>query len=395
VSVLAVVPARGGSKGLPGKNLLPLGGVPLVARAIEAARNSRAVDRVVVSTDDPRIAEVARRAGAEVVERPEDLAGDTASSESVLLHALEMLEDTEGYRPELLVFLQCTAPLLTAREIDDTVDALRREEADSAFAAVPFHHFLWRRGGDPAMGAVGVNHDPAGRQRRQDREPEYLEAGSVYVMRADGFRDARHRFFGRVALHPLPPQPWVEVDEPADLEVAAALLAARRDDDLLELLPARPAALVLDFDGVLTDNRVLVLGDGTEGVWCDRGDGYGLDLLLSSTGLPVTVLSRERNPVVAARCRKLGIDCRQDLQDKTEALESWLREQGADPADALYVGNDLNDLDCMARVGCPVAVADAAPEVRRAARIVLDRPGGRGAVRQLTDLLRRKLRSTP
>lgn len=389
MSVLAVIPARGGSKGLPGKNLLPLEGRSLLARAISAARTSGVVDRVVVSTDAPRIAAEAEAWGAEVVERPAELAGDAASSESALLHVLETLDAAEGYRPELLVFLQCTAPLLTPRDIDDTVGTLRREEADSAFAAIPFHHFLWRVGDE---GAVGVNHEAGERQRRQDRVAEYLEAGSVYVVRADGFRRAGHRFFGRTVLHPLPAQPWVEVDDAADFEVAAALLATRDDEDLLERLPPRPAALVLDFDGVLTDNRVLVMEDGTEGVWCDRGDGYGLDLL-RSTGLPVTVLSRERNPVVAARCRKLGIGCTQGLQDKTEALESWLEEQGVEAANALFVGNDLNDLDCMARVGCPVAVADAVPEVRRAARIVLDRPGGRGAVRRLTDLIRWRLRS--
>lgn len=387
-STVAIIPARGGSKGIPGKNLLPVAGRPLIGHTVRAAVASRHVDRVVVSTDDPKIAALARRHGAEVVDRPADLAGDAASSESALLHALDELEVRDGYQPELVVFLQCTAPLLRAADIDGTVEALRAADADCAFAAVPFHHFLWRRGDDGD--AVAINHDPAGRQRRQERDGDYLEAGSVYAMRGAGFRRHRHRFFGRVTLFPLAEERWLEVDEAPDFELAEVLLAHRDRTARLDLLPQRPTALLLDFDGVLTDDRVLVLEDGREAVLCHRGDGLGLEML-RQLPLTVAVLSRERNPVVAARCRKLGLEYRQGLEDKGAVLDAWLEENGIAAADAVFVGNDVNDLGCMARVGCPVAVSDARPEVRRAARLRLTRPGGHGAVRELTDLLRERL----
>ncbi len=226
MDVLAVIPARGGSKGIPRKNLQRLDGMPLVAHSIRAARAARHPSRVVVSTDDPEIASVAREAGAEVIPRPEALSGDTASSEAALLHVLDVLGEQEGYRPELLVFLQCTAPLTLPQDIDATVDTLLAQGADSALAVVPFHHFLWQEAG-PGR-AVGINHDPRVRLPRQQQPPQYLETGAVYVMRADGFRRARHRFFGRIALHVMPRERAHEIDEPVDLAIAEAMLRFQR-----------------------------------------------------------------------------------------------------------------------------------------------------------------------
>src|SRR5262249_45872769 len=120
MNVLAIIPARGGSKGIPRKNLIPLAGKTLVAYSIEAARQAKGIHRVVVSTEDPEIAAVARGYGAEVVERPTQISGDKASSESVLLHIVEHLQRTESYTPDLIVFLQCTSPLTQADDIDGT-----------------------------------------------------------------------------------------------------------------------------------------------------------------------------------------------------------------------------------------------------------------------------------
>jgi N-acylneuraminate cytidylyltransferase len=144
--------------------------------------------------------------------------------------------------------------------------------------------------------------------------------------------------------------------------------------------------VVFDFDGVFTDNHVLVLQDGREAVRCDRGDGQGI-AELKRLGLPILVLSTEGNPVVSARCNKLGIVCRQGVKEKLSALMSWLNENHLRPADVVYVGNDLNDLSCLQAVGCGVATSDAYPEAKAAARIVLSSPGGSGAVREIIELI--------
>lgn len=385
--VLAIIPARGGSKGLPRKNVLPLAGRPLVAHSIEQARAAALVTRVVVSTEDPEIEAASLRAGAEVVPRPPELAGDAASSESALLHALEFLA-ARDYRPELVAFLQCTSPLTLAEDIDGTIRALLDADADTALAVAPFHHFLWR---EETLGdAVGINHDKAVRLRRQDRPADWLETGAVYVMRTEGFLRARHRFFGRTAIHAIPRERLLEIDDPTDFEVAEVLIRARERARAFEAIPSPLDAIVMDFDGVFTDDRVFVREDGVETVACSRSDGLGLGFL-KRLGVPMLVLSKERNPVVAARCRKLGLECLQGVDDKPPAMLAWLERVRADPARTIYVGNDVNDLGCLARVGCPVAPADAREEARRAARIVLSKPGGRGALRELCDRVRESL----
>lgn len=223
--VVAVIPARSGSKGIPGKNLRQVAGRSLVARSIDAARAATTIDAVVVSTDGDAIAAEALAAGARIVRRPEALAGDEASSESALLHALDVLTDPDtgdaDTAPEVLVFLQATSPFTRPDELDAAVRRVLDGGADAVLAAAPSHAFLWRVAEDGS--AVAVNHDAATRPRRQDRAPEYRETGAFYVVRVAGFREARHRFFGRVELAVVPARTAVDIDDADDLALAAAL----------------------------------------------------------------------------------------------------------------------------------------------------------------------------
>lgn len=383
---LAVIPARGGSKGIPGKNLRPVAGAPLVAHAIRAARGAKRVTRVVVSTDDSAIAAAARAEGAEVVRRPAAISGDTASSESALLHALEHLAAREGYRPDLLVFLQCTSPLTLPEDVDAAVAALRRQRADSAFTASPFHGFVWRT--VPDGGAVGVNHDKTNRPRRQDREPEYLENGAVYVMKTGPFLAVQHRFFGKTVIVPMPPERALDIDEPADLARADEILRAREMASPLapRLAGRRVKALVMDFDGVLTDNAVRVDAAGRESVVCSRSDGMGLRLL-KAFPVKIAVISTERNPVVSARCAKLQIECIQGVDRKVAEFKRWCARNQIRPAQALFIGNDVNDWECLRTAGIAAAPADAHPDILAMDVVRLRHAGGRGAVREACDAL--------
>lgn len=372
---VAVIPARGGSKAVPHKNLRRVGGIPLIARAIQSASASRRIDRVVVSTDAPEIASVAREWGAEVIQRPAELAGDTATSESALLHALADLEG-RGVAPRIVVFLQATSPFIDPADLDAAIGRVESGAEDVVFSAVESWGFLWRPG---PTGVVGVNHDLTHRPRRQDRDAEYLETGAFYVLDAARFRQARHRFFGRVGVALVDERFAIEIDTEEHLAIASAIapLAAAP-------VPLDVDALVTDFDGVHTDDSVLVDGDGRELVAVDRGDGMGIGMLRRA-GVPVLILSTETNPVVTARARKLGVDVRQGLADKTAALLAWIAERGLSADRVAYLGNDVNDLGCLDLVGWPLAVPDAHPRVLAAARVVLGASGGRGAVRETCD----------
>lgn len=377
-----VIPARGGSTGVPRKNVQRVGGVPLVARAVRAAAAATTVDRVFVSTDDAEIAAIARAAGAEVIDRPSAISDSTASSESVLLHALERLAEQGDADPDITVMVQCTSPFIDPSDIDATVAVITDGEADCAFTAFRTHAFVWRRG---ATGVEPVNHQAHERPRRQAREDQFEENGAVYAMRTAGLRSAGHRFFGRIALHEVPAARGLEIDADLDLVVANALEAAV-PGDVASKLPTRVEAVVFDFDGVLTDNTVVTHQDGTEAVVADRSDGLGIERLREA-GFRLVVMSKERNPVVAARCTKLQIECVQGIQDKGPALRDWLDAAGIPAANTVFVGNDVNDLDCLRLAGCGIVVADAHPDTLAAADAVLTRPGGRGAVRELSDLL--------
>lgn len=154
----------------------------------------------------------------------------------------------------------------------------------------------------------------------------------------------------------------------------------RRVNDLIR----RVRLLALDFDGVLTDNTVLVAADGTESVRCWRGDGFGLRRV-EALGVRTVVISTEPNSVVALRCRKLKVGCLRGVADKRAALEKLALGAGLTADEVAYVGNDVNDLECLRWVGLPIVVRDAHPEVRPAAAWVTRTPGGLGAVREVCD----------
>jgi YrbI family 3-deoxy-D-manno-octulosonate 8-phosphate phosphatase len=382
--VLAVIPARGGSKGVPAKNLLPVGGVPLVARAVRECRATRLVTDVVVSTDDQAIAAAAREAGAEVVLRPAALAGDTATSEAAVLHAMDAHEALHGSAVDVVLLVQCTSPFITREDIDGVAGAVAENGADTALTVANFHGFIWRDAADESTeGGNGVNHDKSFRPRRQDRPQDFLETGAAYAMDAVGLRKHQHRFFGRTELVRTDPARVLEIDDPHDLARARAL-APLFDANRPGSLPTAEDidAVVLDFDGTQTDDRVLIDSDGREFVSVHRGDGLGIAALRKS-GLTMLILSTEQNPVVAARARKLKIPVLHGIDRKDLALKQWCEEQGIAPERVLYVGNDVNDLPCFALVGWPVAVASAHDVVRGAARAVTTVPGGDGAIREI------------
>ncbi|MDN3265430.1 N-acylneuraminate cytidylyltransferase [Streptomyces sp. CSDS2] len=381
--VLAVIPARGGSKGVPAKNLAPVGGVPLVVRAVRECRAARLVTDVVVSTDDQAIAAAAREAGAEVVLRPAAIAGDTATSEAAVRHAMDTHEALHGSAVDAVLLVQCTSPFLLREDIDGVAAAVVEHGADTAVTVAPFHGFVWRDGDTEAEGGAGVNHDKSYRPRRQDRPQDFLETGAAYAMDAAGFRAHGHRFFGRTELVRTDPARVLEIDDPHDLARARAL-APLFDADRPGALPtaADVDAVVLDFDGTQTDDRVLIDSEGREFVAVHRGDGLGVAALRRS-GLKLLILSTEQNPVVAARARKLKIPVLHGIDRKDLALKQWCEEQGIAPERVLYVGNDVNDLPCFALVGWPVAVASAHDVVRGAARAVTTVPGGDGAIREI------------
>ncbi len=219
--MLAIIPARGGSKGVPRKNVQELLGVPLVVHSIRHAKKAGLVDRVVVSTDDDEIAAVAREAGAEVVWRPPEISGDMASSESALLHVLDDLSGCGDLEPEVVVFLQATSAIRSPRDIDGAIEALREADYDSVFSASSAHGFSWEIRGEEVC---PLTYDPAHRPMRQEIGERLMENGSIYVFKPWVLRETGLRLGGRVGVYRMGLLEALQIDEQEDLDLAQWIL---------------------------------------------------------------------------------------------------------------------------------------------------------------------------
>ena len=230
MNVLAVIPVRAGSKGLPGKNLAPLAGRPLLAWTIDAARASQSVARVVVSTDSQEIAAVARGCGAEApFMRPAALATDDAASIDVVLHAACWLEKSEGYRPDAIMELHATSPLRTATDIDEAAALCAHPPVDAVVSVTPVgsHHPCWMQYLD-SSGCLRpfVAQGPMA-QRRQDLPALYTLNGAIYVARRAWLLEHRTWFAPRTRGYVMPPERSVDIDSPWDLHIADLVLRNR------------------------------------------------------------------------------------------------------------------------------------------------------------------------
>jgi YrbI family 3-deoxy-D-manno-octulosonate 8-phosphate phosphatase len=384
--IVAIIPARGGSKRIPGKNLLPLAGRPVVAHSILHARQAKWVDEVIVSTNDANIAAIAQWYGAEVVKRPDDLSVDTATSESALVHALAERKQWGRPEPELVVFLQCTSPVRRPHDIDRAIQTLRKEKADSLLSACRNSRFLW---GVAKGRPYSINYDYRTRKREQDFEVQYRENGSIYIFKPSVLKKYNNRLGGKIAIHEMDYLSSFQIDDPEHVDLIGWVMS-RPEYAVQGPWPEKLSLVVFDFDGVMTDNRVWVDQDGKESVACNRSDGLGLGMLRDA-GVPMMVLSKEKNPVVSARCRKLGMPCNQGVDDKAAFLSAWLKKNRIRASDVAYIGNDINDLPCLRMVGLPVVTGDAHPAVLSAARWVLAHAGGHGAVREFCDTVLARL----
>jgi CMP-N,N'-diacetyllegionaminic acid synthase len=218
---LAVIAARGGSKGIPHKNLLDLCGKPLIAWTVEQARAARGVDVVAVSSDSDNILAAAEAAGAIGVRRPEDISGDLASSESAWLHALNATDERMG-RFERIVALQATSPIRETSDIENALATFDRDHLDSLLSVCEVEdYFNWRIG---ASGPEPINYDYHNRRMRQQIEKRYLENGSFYVLIPSLLREQNNRLGGKIGFHVMDRHKMFQIDRPEDVKLCAAIM---------------------------------------------------------------------------------------------------------------------------------------------------------------------------
>jgi N-acylneuraminate cytidylyltransferase len=220
---IAIIPARGGSKRVPKKNIQPLLGTPLIRYTIEQAKDSAQIDEVYVSTDDSDIAATSEEFGATVLDRPQKLASDEASTEAVLLHALEAIR-ADGRDPDVIVLLQCTSPMRRKHDIDEAVAMVTQEGYDSVVSCADDSAFAGFRWSVNDGNATPINYDPQNRPRSQEFDTEYYENGSIYVVETTILAEEECRLGGRIGIYPMPKALSFDIDTWEDIEIIEALM---------------------------------------------------------------------------------------------------------------------------------------------------------------------------
>ena len=388
--VVAIILARGGSKGIPGKNIMDFCGKPLLAWSILQAKESKSISEVYVSSDDDQILDVAGHYGAVTIKRLPELATDTSTAEEALIHALNEIEKAKGSTPDIVVFLQATSPLREPKDIDAAIKKLLETKADSLLSVAILDDLCAFKQKENEI--IGITYDPFSRGRRQDRELYYHDNGSIYLFRPSIIRKYNNRLGGKIITFKMPFWKSYEIDKAEDVDVCLYyfekhLLPYWRRKEWINLVSDEAINLIVyDFDGVMTDNRVMVFQDGLEGVYVNRSDGLGVGMI-RQLGIPQLILSTETNPVVRARAKKLKINLIGACTDKKATLTELCLKKKYNMKRVIYIGNDLNDFDVMKTVGIPMSPADGHPEIRSLAKIILNSNGGEGVVRELADLL--------
>jgi YrbI family 3-deoxy-D-manno-octulosonate 8-phosphate phosphatase len=401
--VLALVPARGGSKGLPRKNLRLLQGHPLIAYAIAAGLQAQNVMRTVCSTDDAEIAEIAKRYGAEVpFMRPPELAEDLTPDLPVFQHVLHWFARHESWQPAIVVHLRPTSPIRFPGEVDEAIEVLQAHPAATAIRSVcpaPCNPYkMWQLPKNPEcsppfmtdlLNVPGIS-EPYNHPR-QELPPVWWQTGAVDAVRPrvilagsmTGDRVLPLRTDSRYAI---------DIDSELGLRMAEVVM-----DGLNCIRPASTLdwghirLLVLDVDGTLTPGTMYYSPDGEALKRFHTHDGHGIGMV-RELGVQAAIVTSENTAIAPARARKLGIShVYIGVQDKLTLLKELCTHLGTTLREVAYVGDDVADVPPMCALasagGIPCAVADARPEVKSVARYICPSRGGYGAVRDVCDLI--------
>jgi len=401
LDVLAVIPARGGSKGLLRKNLRLLQGHPLLAYSVAAGRQAASVTRVICTTDDAEIATVARQYGAETpFLRPAELAGDLTLDLPVFQHVLDWFAKNEGWNPEIVVHLRPTSPVRFPGQVEEAIALLRADREATAARTVclaPCNPYkMWRLPEDrddnePYMtnllDAPGIaepyNHP------RQELPPVWWQTGVIDVVRSDVILNGSMTG-KRILPFRTDSRYVVDIDGEICLQMAEAIMEGL---DCIRPTPAldwrRVRLLVLDVDGTLTPGTMYYGPDGESLKRFHTHDGHGIKLLRLS-GVQVAIITGEDTPIAPARARKMGLtELHIGIQDKVPVLQDICTRLGVALSEVAYVGDDVGDLPPMQAVrqagGISCAVGDARPEIKAVAHFLCPSRGGYGAVRDVCD----------
>lgn len=364
--ILGVIPARGGSKGIPRKNIKEICGKPLIAWSIEAAQKSLLLDDFIVSTEDDEIKKISSFYGAKVLDRPNHLASDEATTISVLQHIIKELN------PDIIVVLQPTSPIRSNTLIDNCIEKFNKFNADNLATGYvcKFREF--------------GSYDNL---RRQDLKGFFYDDGNVYVLKRDLILSGKwsgnniEKFFTKREEN-------YEIDDHIDFFIVEKLLEKEIQNRLAPSIK-KIKLLAMDIDGVFTDAGMYYSENGDELKKFNTRDGKGIELL-KKAGIKTAIITQEETNIVQKRGKKLNVDyIFQNVKDKRNSVEELIQKEALKLDEIAYIGDDLNDNEILKIVGLSATPADGIIENKKVVKYICRNKGGEGCVREFCELILR------
>jgi YrbI family 3-deoxy-D-manno-octulosonate 8-phosphate phosphatase len=378
---VALLPLRGGSKGIPNKNIKDFYGQPLCFWALKALVSSKSIDKVFVSTDSKEIKKTIEQFNFQkvhFVERSLETSTDVASTESV------MLEFAKKNDSKNIVLVQATNPFLTSNHLDEAIEVFKKNKLDSLLSVVHAHRFYWNA--DKKGTVKPLNYNPSKRPRRQDWDGNLVENGSFYITSHKSLMKSKCRLSGKMGAYTMPDYSYHELDSLSDWVIGESIFS-QYQNSTNEIDFSKIKLLVTDVDGVLTDSGMYYSENSEETKKFHTRDGKGIELL-KAKGIEVAIITSENTKILIKRAEKLKIKhLYQGVHDKLTCLNDLTKKLKLNLDEVAYIGDDINDTAALKSVGISFVPQDAVWENKKLATYVCQLAGGKGCVREACDLI--------
>lgn len=379
---IAFIPARGGSKGIPGKNIKLFSGMPLVYWTLSELQKTDLIDKIILATDCESIKKIVNSFcldKVEVFDRSEENSKDQSSTESVIL---EYLTKSNVDKENNFMLVQATSPLTTSENFSESIELYKSGKYDSILSCARTKRFFWSENG------VAENYDFKNRPRRQDFKGSLIENGAIYINKVKNILKYHNRISGNIGVYEMPEYTSVEIDEEEDWIIAESFMrkfVLKHDSSSSKI-----KLFVSDVDGVMTDAGMYYSENGDELKKFNTHDGMAFQILREK-GIKTAIITSEETSIVKRRAEKLKVDYLfqgKKHNGKLEAVKKICFNEGIELKNVVYIGDDINCFELLSSVGFPACPYDALDEIKAIPNIeILNKKGGEGVVREYVNFL--------
>lgn len=382
--IVAIIPARGGSKRIPQKNMKFLAGKPLLAYTIEASLKSNLINKTFVSTDDDNIADIAIKYGAEVIMRPDQISKDDSSTEQAMIHAVEQIEKRGYEQIDYVVLLQPTSPLRGSNIIDNGINLMLKFDVDSVLSVCEIQNYY-------LSGYFSDDYyirEYDNRPFSQSMPKKYRENGALYITKKDLLLTNKNRTNGKTKAIVMDELESIDIDNEDDFNLVEKIILNLKCGNISSCENLKNIKLLItDVDGVMTDCGMYYSENGDELKKFNTRDGMAIQLLREH-GIKTAIITKENTKIVEQRAEKLKFDdVFQGIEDKMVILESLKNKYGFDYSEIAYIGDDINDVPVLKRVGFSFCPNDAIDDVKKICTVIAQKNGGNGIIREFYELM--------